>query len=55
MKQLLALPVRYGRNDVNPRFESLSHHDIKELCQAFKESRFSSPYFNNVFNLIKYF
>lgn len=47
-KQLLALPVWYGRNDANPRYESLSHNDIKELHQALKESGFSSPYFNNV-------
>lgn len=46
-KQLLALPVRYGCNDVNPRYETLSHRDIKELCQALKDSGISSPYFNN--------
>ncbi|XP_059700138.1 uncharacterized protein LOC132326219 [Haemorhous mexicanus] len=51
-EQLLALPVRYGRNDVNPRFESLSHHDIKELRQALKESGFSSPYFDSVLKSI---
>ncbi|XP_074388702.1 uncharacterized protein LOC141727053 [Zonotrichia albicollis] len=47
-KQYLALPVKYGRNDRNPKYERLNHHDIKELRQALKGSGFSSPYFNSV-------
>lgn len=46
--QLLAMPVRNGRNNRNPQYETLSHHDIKELKQAIKDSGLSSPYFNNV-------
>lgn len=46
--QLLAMPVRYSRNSRNPQCECLSHHDIKELRQAVKDSGLSSPYFNNV-------
>lgn len=51
-EQFLALPVRYGRNDVNPQYETLFHYDIKELRQALKHSRLTSPYLNNVFESI---
>lgn len=45
---MLAVPVRYGRNNLNPQYESLSYHDIKELRQAIKDSGLTSPYFDNV-------
>lgn len=50
-EQFLALPVRHGRNDVNPQYETLSPYDIKELRQALKDSGLTS-YFNNVFESI---
>lgn len=46
--QLLVMPVRYGRNNHKPQYETLSHHYIKELRQAIKDSGLASPYFNNV-------
>lgn len=44
----LTMPVRYGRNNHNPQYESLSHQHIKELKQAIKDSGLTSPYFDNV-------
>lgn len=42
------MSIRYSRNNRNPQREFLSHHDIKELRQAIKDSNLTSPYFNNV-------
>lgn len=43
---LLAMPVRCGRNNADPRWEPISHYDIIELRKAVKDSSLSSPYFN---------
>lgn len=44
---LLAVPVRYGRDGANPRWEPRDHKDIKDLRKAVKESGLSSPYFKH--------
>lgn len=46
------MPVRYGRNNANPRWKPISHYDIKELRKAIKDSGLSSSYFNNVMRSI---
>ncbi|KAF4797991.1 hypothetical protein TURU_066171 [Turdus rufiventris] len=50
--QFLAMPVKYGKNDHNPQYEALSHHDIKELRQAIKENGLASLYFDNTIESI---
>lgn len=45
--ELLAMPVRYGRNNAHPRWEPIWHYDIIKLRKAVKDS-LSSPYFNFV-------
>ncbi|KAM7023916.1 endogenous retrovirus group K member 6 Gag polyprotein-like isoform 1-T1 [Acridotheres tristis] len=45
---LLTTPARYGRRGANPRWEAVSHEDIKYLQKAIRRSGLGSPYFKQL-------
>ncbi|RMC21067.1 hypothetical protein DUI87_01924 [Hirundo rustica rustica] len=57
----VALPVRYGPQNANPRWERLDHEVIKDLMKAVKDNGLGSLYFKqllkgtfNTYDLTKY-
>lgn len=51
-EQLLAMPVRYGRQNANPRWEPMTYDEIKDLRKAIKDSGLGSPYFKQLLKAI---
>lgn len=47
-EQLIAMPVRYGRLNANPKWEPMTHDEIKDLRKAIKDSGLGSPYFKQL-------
>ncbi|KAF4803628.1 hypothetical protein TURU_014458 [Turdus rufiventris] len=46
--KLMAMPVSYGRRNVNPKWAPLTQDITKDLRQAMKESGLGSPYFKQL-------
>ncbi|XP_063248066.1 endogenous retrovirus group K member 5 Gag polyprotein-like [Prinia subflava] len=51
-EQLLVMPVRYGRENANLRWEPMTYDEIKNLRKAVKESGLGSPYFKQLLEAI---
>lgn len=46
--KVIAMPIRYGRRNANPKWIPLTHDIIKDFRQAIKDSGLSSPYFKQL-------
>ncbi|KAM7065460.1 endogenous retrovirus group K member 5 Gag polyprotein-like [Acridotheres tristis] len=47
-EQLIAMPVRYGKQNANPRGEPMTYDEIKDLRKAIKDSGLGSLYFKQL-------